>query len=112
MILQQLDLKTDIINVPEWLDDQGQPMNINLRALGGAERDKWESELRDKDGNINMDNIRARFLVLSIVDDQGKLVFTPDNAPALGEKSGDVLARLYNAANKLNYPDLDNISKN
>ena len=98
-ILAAQDQRVETVHVPEW------GMDVRVRALTGAERDKFEDSMvkAGKNGAIQMSsaNFRARFLVLCIVDESGERVFEDAEAGALGTKSAGALSRLYNVASAL-----------
>jgi hypothetical protein len=63
----------------------------------------------------NLDNIRARLVSFTAVDDAGKRIFTNEDAIALGQKSATALERCVKVAQKLNRlteEELDNLVKN
>lgn len=92
-ILSANDTKVSPVEVPEWGG------TVYVRVLRGVERDQFEEWVnKEKDKSV-----RSRFLVLSLCDEKGDLLFTPDQVAALGEKSGDVLGRVFDAAWKMNY---------
>lgn len=99
-ILDAKDLETKDIPVPEWGGD------VRIRMLTGEERDAFEAsmiELR-KDGTTkaNRENVRARLLILCIVNEQGEQMFNRADIKLLGRKSAKALERVINAANELN----------
>jgi hypothetical protein len=97
-ILQAQDIKTQTVPVPEWGGE------VIVRALTGAERDAYESscvEMQDGKQVPNLKNIRAKLVSLTVVDEQGKRLFTSADVEALGKKSGAVLDRLFDVAREL-----------
>lgn len=97
-ILSADDRKTDIVDVPEWGG------LVKIRAMTGAERDRFEQdsiEGRGKDTKMNLRNIRARLVSLSIVDENNNRLFTRNDIEALGQKSAAALDRVFGAAQKL-----------
>ena len=100
-ILGADDLPVERLDVPEWGGA------VFLRTLTGAERDAFEASYveRDPDGKdpaARLHNFRARYLVRVLADAEGHLLFGPDDADALGGKSGKALEKLFAAARKLN----------
>ena len=92
-ILSANDTKVEPVEVPEWGG------TVYVRVLRGTDRDQFEEWVnKEKDKSV-----RCRFLVLSLCDDKGSLLFTSDQVAALGEKSGDVLARVFDRAWDINY---------
>ena len=107
-ILQADDLPYEDVDVPEWGGA------VRLRSLTGAERDAFETSIV-QGNDRNMRNIRARLVVLCIVDDEGNRVFKDNEAPALGKKSAKALDTLFAVAQKLNglsNDDVDDLAKN
>lgn len=63
----------------------------------------------------NRDNIRAKFIVASAVDEQGKPLFTVGDIDALTRKSAAPMDRLFAAAQKLSgmtNEDVEELEKN
>jgi hypothetical protein len=89
--------------VPEWNDAE-----VYIRQISARERDAYEQSLapggKDEDGNaiLDLENIRARLVVLTLVDKEGNRIFAPSDAAALGDKSATALDRLYDLARVLN----------
>lgn len=97
-ILGAADIKTETVNVPEWGGE------VRIKGLTGADRDAFEAAIttiKGKDTRVNWVNVRARFVALSIVDENGARIFTEGDIKALGEKSAAALDRVYAAAQKL-----------
>jgi hypothetical protein len=111
-ILSAIDLKTETVEVPEW---GGQ---VKVRMMTGAERDAFEESIVDVKGTSqkqNLKNLRAKLCVMTMVDDNGNLVFTQDEVVALGKKSAKALDRVFGVAQKLNgltKDDVDVLTKN
>ena len=97
-ILQAEDLPTEDIEVEEWGGA------VRVRALTGAERDAFEQsivEQRGKSTRVNMRNIRAKLVALTVVDADGKRLFSDKDAELLGKKSAAALDRVFEVAQKL-----------
>jgi hypothetical protein len=86
------DWKLEKVEVPEWGGD------VYLKTLSGTERDLFEDGYADQ----KMKNFRARFLALSLCDDNGERLYGDDAASELGTKSSVVLNRLFDKAWALN----------
>ena len=99
-ILDAKDLKTEDVPVPEWGGE------VRIRMLTGEERDAFEASMVElkKDGSAkaNRENVRARLLVLCIVNEQGEQMFNRADIKLLGRKSAKALERVVNACNELN----------
>jgi hypothetical protein len=98
-ILAAQDIKYEVVAVPEWGGD------VRVRSMTGCDRDAWEQALmasRSSDAKANFDNIRARMVALSVVDESGARLFDEADIVALGGKSAKALDRVYEAATRLN----------
>lgn len=110
--LKAQDLGREIVNVPEWGGE------IELRGLSGTERDAFEASVVDRDGDkasVKLDNLRAKLLVRCIYDEEGNRMFSDAEAVELGKKSGAVLARLCEVAQRLSgltKKDVEELAKN
>ena len=95
-ILNKDDLPRELVEVPEWSG------SVYVRTLSGTERDKFESSMVTKSEKPNLENVRARFAVLTICDAEGKRLFTHADADKLGKKSAAALDRVFAVAQRLN----------
>jgi hypothetical protein len=98
-ILEASDLKTETVEVPEWGGD------VIVARMSGAARDAWESGLIIRDGKKvtpNMENMRARLVAATVVDEAGNALFTEKDVAALGRKSGAALDRICKVAQRIN----------
>ena len=91
-ILQADDLPTEDVQVPEWGG------TVRVRTMTGKERDEFESSIvqlkqqgRKTTTERDLSNARAKLLSRTIVDAQGKLLFTMKDIEALGAKSARAL---------------------
>jgi hypothetical protein len=111
-ILAADDLKTEDVDVPEWGG------TVRVRAFSGRERDAFEASLvrgDGKDRKVDLTNMRARLVALTVVDESGQKVFTQDDVDLLGAKSGAALDRVFCVAQKLNGlsgADVEELTKN
>lgn len=86
-------------------------------GLSGTERDAWEKSLVIvRKGNVipNTDNVRARFLVRVLCDENRKRLLSDADADWLGNLPAAVLAPLYEQAqrlSKMTKEDLDELGK-
>lgn len=94
-ILKADDLVTEIVDVPEWNG------SVIIRTITGIERDQLEASIVTDSGEKNMDNLRAKLIVLSVVDEDGKRMFNTVDIVALGGKSAAALSRIFTVAMKL-----------
>lgn len=115
-ILKHKDLKTEVVNVPEWGGD------VIVSTMTGHARDAWEFEVvaaRKKAERDNkpfvMSNLRASLVARVLVDEDGQRIFSDADIEALGKKSGSALDRIYEVATKLNHltkSDQEELTKN
>ena len=111
-ILQADDLQRELVEVPEW---DGQ---VYVRCLTGAERDRYEASIIDvnnKDGPPNLENLRAKLVSLTTVDESGERLFSEGDIRALGEKNSAPLQRIFTVAQRLSAisnTDVEELSKN
>lgn len=94
-ILEASDLKKEKVEVPEWGG------YVFVRTLTGAEFDQYERSIIEG-RKVNLSNVRAKLASRTIVDDDGKRLFTEAEAKALGGKSAKALDRVYDVAARLN----------
>jgi hypothetical protein len=107
-ILSAVDLKKELVEVPEWGGE------IYISMMTGEARDAWEQSLIGGKGT-NLENIRARLVSFTAVDEDGKRIFSNQDAELLGNKSSTALERCVKVAQRLNRlteQELDNLSKN
>ena len=111
-ILQAQDLPTERVSVPEWSGE------CLVRALTGAERDAFEQsivEQRGKSTRMNLSNLRAKLVALTVVDEEGNRIFSDSDAKLLGKKSALALNRVFEVAQKLSgltSEDVEELTKN
>lgn len=97
-ILAVQDVVTERVEVPEWGG------TVLVRGLTGAERDAFEGEVIQRSGRdvkTNTRNMRARLVVLSVVDEQGNRLFGFPDIETLGAKSARALDRVFAVAMRL-----------
>ena len=97
-ILKASDIKTETVPVPEWGGD------VLVRGMDGSERDQYEQSVmvqNSKNTRVNMKNARAKLVVLSVVDEAGKRLFSQADVDALSKKSAAALNRVFNVAARL-----------
>lgn len=98
-ILGASDIQSEIVDVPEWGG------SVRVQGMSGTDRDAFEASLlkgKGKNTSVNYNNLRAKLLVRSIVDDSGERIFGEHDIAALGAKSAAALNRVYNVAQRLN----------
>ena len=111
-ILEADDLLVETVEVTQWGG------TVRVRGMSGAERDKldlWITERRNGETVSRLDNFRAKVLALTLVDEDGKLLFDESDIEALAKKSAIALEQVFNVASRLSgltIGDLKEIEKN
>ena len=91
-------LTTEAVSTPEWGDIDGK---LYVKTLSAKQRDDWEAGIVGEGKKRNLKNIRAKFVVLCVCDEQGALIFLPNDADRLGDEHASVIDRLWEASRKL-----------
>jgi len=107
-ILSIRDIRAEVVSVPEWGGD------VKIKAMSGKERDAWESalfQISGKDVTMNKENLRAKLVALTAVDEANVRLFTEADIEALGAKSAAALDRVYQASQKLSGLTPDDIKE-
>lgn len=97
-ILGAADLQTEEVHVPEWGGW------VRVTALSASARDQFESDsitVRGKQRDVNLVNLRARLVALSVVDENGNRLFQEGDVHALGQKSASAIVRVFDVASRL-----------
>lgn len=97
-ILNAADMSSEVIEVPEWGGA------VMVKSLTGAERDHFEASIVERAGKktkMNMANVRARLVALTVVDEDHKRLFRFADVEALGQKSASALDRIFDVAMRL-----------
>lgn len=110
-ILEADDLATEDVEVPEWGGV------VLVRALTGGERDKYESDIFQAgqaqvpqvvNGKVvtpapeyNLQNLRAKLCAKTMIDEEGKRLFSDKDVEVLGTKSAAALDRVFSVAQRL-----------
>lgn len=106
------DRQTERVAVPEWGGE------VLVRGLTGAERDEFEATVvvrRGRDMQVNLANMRAKLVALSVVDANGARLFSDADVGALSRKSAVALQRVFEAAQRLSGlspDDVETLAKN
>lgn len=97
-ILTAQDLTYEDVHVPEWGG------MVRVKGLTGAERDAFEVKSltgKGKNREVNIRNLRARLVQMSVIDENGDLLFREEDVLTLGSKSAAALDRVFAASQKL-----------
>jgi len=98
-------LKRESIPVPEWGGDVlVQEMDAEQRDLF----DRWivQRDMKDDDGKyqypeLRVFGLRLRVFIATVIDEDGKLLFSDLDLPDLAKKSGKAVALVTNAGMRL-----------
>lgn len=99
-ILKADDLPVEIVDIPEWGGE------VTVKGLTGKQRDAYEMQVfqyNKKHNNVDWkrENMRAKLIVLSCIDEDGSLLFEESDIQALGDKSSSALDRIFEVAQRL-----------
>lgn len=116
--------------VKEWVDIPEWEGGLYVKVMSGEERDAFETAMfKTNDTNNftrNFDNMRARLIAFTAIDENEKQIFDPilkydvqdklyGDVAELGKKSSIILDRIYVVAqrlNKLRKEDVEDLTKN
>lgn len=108
------DLSREEVKIPSW--NLSQP--VYVREMTAAERDEYEAYLLDNRGpdeKTNLRGVRARLVVLTLVDKDGNRIFADSDIDAVGRKGARSIEPIVEAAMKLNAmrkKDVEALAKN
>lgn len=97
-ILAASDLVFETVETPEW----GAGAAVRVRSLTAIERDNWDKSTYAGRKEVELLGYKARFCVLTMVNEGGTQIFVEGDAEALAKKSAAVVERVFTAAAKLN----------
>jgi hypothetical protein len=103
-ILNCNDVSSVAVEVPEWGG------TVHVRQLTAGERDAWETFVSKNPGIV-----RASLAAFVVADENGNLLFSEQDIPALAKKNGKALDRIFEVAaehNRLRKEDVDELEKN
>lgn len=107
-ILQVDDKRTQEVDVPEWGG------SVIVKTLSGDERDQFEESILSG-AKRDFKGVRAKLVALSIIGEDGKRLFTFEEAKLLGEKSARALDRVFGVAQRLSgftTKDMEELTEN
>lgn len=108
-------LPREVVEVPEL------ETSFTVQGMSGKERDAFEGSCFATTANgkrrvFTSDNIRAKLLVHSIIDeDTGQLMFTENDIADIGALPGVIVNRLFEVAQRLSglrNEDVEELAKN
>ncbi len=110
-ILSADDLQTKDVYVKPW------DGYVRIRTMTAHERDRFEQMMFSNRGGKKerMDDVRATLVSLTVVDEDGKRMFSDKDVKALSKKSAAALDKIFSEAQSLNAvsdEDVEEIAKN
>lgn len=111
-ILKAQDTQFEDVPVQEWGG------TVRVKSLTGTERDALEASLvqgKGKNANVNLANLRSKLAARSMVDENGKRIFSDADVAELGRKSAAALQRVFDVAQRLSglsAEDVEELTKN
>lgn len=102
------DIKEEKLHIPEW------DVELLIKSLSGAERNKIMNTAMNKDGKVDLDRFYPDIVIASCFDPEtNEQVFEPADRDMLLSKSGAALERIAQKAIKMSgLDDLDQKEKN
>lgn len=107
-ILGAKDIEIERVETPEW---GGYTFVKSMTGIARGRLEKSITEKRGGDTEVNMENLRAVIAAATICDEDGKLLFTAEDAIALGEKSASALQRVFEVSNRLSGTSKDDVKE-
>lgn len=116
-ILAAKDIQREEVSVPEWKTATGVDLML-VQGLNGKERDDLEASMikgKGKSAQVSLENLRAKVVARTAVDEEGNRIFAEADIPALALKSAAALNRVYEVAQRLSgitQEDVEELTKN
>lgn len=107
-ILGADDLPLEVVEVPEWGG------SVKVIGLTGTQRDAFEASVVQRNGKnktMNLRNVRARLVSMTVVDAENKRIFGPQDVDELGKKSAAALDRVFSKAQELSGISVDDVEE-
>ena len=97
-VLAAEDVKCRDVEVPEWGG------TVRVRVMSGAQRDRYEQMVEDQRSGKKVDvrGLTVALVILTLVDEEGKPLFTLADLDAVNAKNAAVINRLFRVAQELN----------
>ena len=93
------DLPTAEVEVPEWNG------HVVVQTMTGGDRDAFQHEVLKRsteDGKMDIRGIKAMLVQHTVIDDDGELMWEPEDLDIIQGKSPVAIDRIYDEAAKLN----------
>jgi hypothetical protein len=105
-ILNAQDIKSEVLNVPEW------GVDILIKSLTGKKRAVVMGEAMDKDGKMNFENMYADMAITSSYDpNTQQLIFESTDRNVLNEKNGGILEKIAQVVIRISGLDVKAVEK-
>jgi hypothetical protein len=78
--------------------------DVIVQGLTAAQRDEFEGSLvvgKGRKRDVNMKNMRAKLVVLTVIGEDGQRLFTESDIAQLGAMRADILDRIFAVAKEL-----------
>lgn len=108
VLLAAVTLPRETVSIPEL------GISVIVQGMSGAQRDTWEAGLikgRGRKRQVSTENIRAKLVAQCCVHEDGRRVFTDEDATVLGTTRVDVLNRLFSVAQRLSGVSDDDVDE-
>jgi len=94
-ILEADDVLAEVVKVPEWGGE------VKVQGITAKARDQWEVTIAEQKEKNRPIDVRASLCAKSIVDEDGKRMFTDKEIDVLGKRSAVALERVFTVAMKV-----------
>lgn len=94
-ILSRRPTHDQFVPMPEWGG------NVYVRRLSAAERDDYDRQ-REEAGGL-LDNFRSHLVALTAMDENGTLLFSPDDVDAISKLPATEVVRVFDKAMDINW---------
>ena len=94
-ILNINDIETEEVEIPEWGG------SVKVKAMSGAERDKYLKMVMGKDGKPDMQKILAKLVIMTVVNEENELMFNNGHMDMLNKKSAKALEKISKVSMRL-----------
>jgi hypothetical protein len=109
LLLKPLEPPKEIVPLPEL----GEGVTITVRGMNAKEKGAFEMQFVKKGEHdvAKQKQMRERMLVACCVDDSGNRIFTIEDVAALGLQSVSIVARIYDACQRVNGEDSEEVAE-
>lgn len=101
-ILNQKDIKSVIVEIPEWVDEAGKPINVTVKALSAYDRSIILETSVDEWGKTSISKLYPQVLVKCTFDPiTNEAVFEPVDVDAVMQHNPTATDRIFGKALEL-----------